>query len=86
MSEFQDAVAAELKHAYDKHGRNPWGRHEFYGVLKEEVDEIWDAIKQDLPMSEVLKEIAQVAAMCQRYAETGDRYAGKHPPIPIRVG
>ena len=40
-------IEYELIKAYDKHGRELWGRHEFYGVLKEEVDEAWDAIKAD---------------------------------------
>ena len=39
-------IELELDRAYSKHGRGLWGRHEFYGVLKEEVDEAWDAIKK----------------------------------------
>jgi len=78
------AVAVELDHAYTKHGREPWGRHEFYAILKEEVDELWDDIKADAPTDQVLKELVQVAAMCFRYAETGDRYRGEHPAIPRR--
>lgn len=74
-------ISAELDHAYAKHGRDPWGRHEFYGVLKEEVDELWDAIKSDAPMSDVLDELVQVAAMCFRYYETGDRYRGVPHPL-----
>ena len=70
---FRD-IGAELDRAYAKHGREPWGRHEFYGILKEEVDELWDAIKADAPQAEVLAELRQVAAMCFRYYETGDRY------------
>lgn len=79
------AIAAELDHAYLKHGRDPWGKHEWYGVLLEEVDELWDAIKRDLPREEVLREAVQVAAMVFRYIETGDRYTGAHPPIPTRT-
>ena len=68
-------IAAELDHAYEKHGSAQWGRHEFYGILLEEVDELWDAIKQNLPREELTKELIQVAAMCFRYIETGgDRY------------
>lgn len=72
--ELLSQVADELGHAYRKHGRQQWGRHEFYGILLEEVDELWDAIKCDLPQHEVEKELVQVAAMCVRYYETGDRY------------
>lgn len=64
----------ELERAYTQHGREKWGRHEFYGILKEEVDEVWDAIKNDLPIEELLPEIHQVIAVCLRYLETGDRY------------
>lgn len=78
------AIDAELAHAYKKHGAPAWGRHEFYAILKEEVDELWGAIRVDAPQEEVLKELTQVAAMCFRYLETGDRYRGPHPDIPIR--
>lgn len=71
---FFEDVTAELDHAYAKHGADLWGRHEFYGVLAEEVDEVWDAIKKDLPLDDVYKEAVQVAAMCLRFFETGDRY------------
>lgn len=82
---FINAMMAELRHAYEKHGSDPWGRHEFYGVLLEEVDELWDAIKKDDPIENVLKEAMQVAAVCLRYAETPDRYRGVHPlPLPCR--
>ena len=78
------AIAGELDHAYAKHGRDPWGRHEFYAILLEEVEELWAEIKADAPSEKVLAELRQVAAMCFRYAETGDRYRGEHPAIPTR--
>ena len=71
-----DAIEGELDRAYATHGAEPWGRHEFYGILKEEVDEMWDDIKGDAPLNDVAKEAIQVAAMCIRYIETGDRYQG----------
>lgn len=64
-------IDAELDRAYAKHGKEPWSRHEFYAILLEEVEELWDDIKADSPLHVVLKELVQVAAMCQRYAETG---------------
>lgn len=67
-------IAVELDRAYAKHGREQWGRHEFYGILKEEVDELWDNIKSDAPQEDVLEEAMQVAAMVFRYYETRDRY------------
>lgn len=72
--EFWTRVQMEINGAYRKHGAEPWGRHEFYAILKEEVDELWDAIKSDAPQQEVEAELVQVAAMCLRYYETGDRY------------
>ena len=69
-----EAISKELERAYSKHGRDQWGRHEFYAILKEEVDELWDAIKADHPQGQVVMEAIQVAAMCFRYLETRDRY------------
>lgn len=69
---FVGMITAELDRAYVKHGDEPWSRHEFYAILKEEVDELWDDIKADEPLDKLLKELVQVAAMCLRYAETGD--------------
>ena len=83
-SAFFEAMRRELDHAYEKHGAEPWGRHEFYAILLEEMDEVWEAIKHDDPVVDVLAEVVQVAAMCLRYAETGDRYQGSHPRIPMR--
>ena len=73
-------MADEVDRAYRKHGSAQWGRHEFYAILLEEVDEVWDAIKQDLPQDELIAEIVQVAAMCLRYTETGDRYRQPFQP------
>lgn len=71
---FFSSIGKELDRAYAKHGTQQWGRHEFYAILKEEVDELWDAIKQDLPTEDLESELLQVAAMCFRYYETRDRY------------
>lgn len=69
-----ERIAAELDRAYAKHGREQWGRHEFYAIIKEELDEVWDNIKADGRQDELANEIIQVAAMAFRYLETGDRY------------
>lgn len=68
--EFTRLVTIELERAYVKHGQTPWGRHEFYAILLEEVDELWNAIKADAPQDHLLSEIIQIAAMCYRYIET----------------
>ena len=79
------AITDELDRAYAKHGSAPWGRHEFYAILLEEVEETWEAIKSDEPLDRVAKEAVQVAAMCIRYLETGDRYQGAIPALSDRV-
>ena len=74
-----ESISKELDRAYSKHGRESWGRHEFYAILLEEVDELWDETKKGgtIPFDEDAhrKEIIQVASMCFRYLETGDRYS-----------
>lgn len=69
-NEFIGRTIRELEQAYNKHGNRPWTRHEFYAILKEEVDELWDAIKRDAPMEEIEKEMIQVSAMPLRFFET----------------
>lgn len=93
--QFLEAVVSEVERAYAKHGKLQWGRHEFYAILKEEVDEAWDDIKADAPQEKLMQEVVQIAAMCLRYAETGDRYrepevqcgqpAGDYPVNPQNV-
>lgn len=68
--ELVEKITLELDRAYSKHGRAPWSRHEFYAILLEEVDDLWDAIKKDAPQEDVMAELTQVAAMCFRYWET----------------
>lgn len=82
--ELLNTIVAEVERAYAKHGREPWSRHEFYGVLLEEVEETWEAIKADDAQDVVLAELVQVAAVCLRYAETGDRHRGDHPAPAVR--
>jgi NTP pyrophosphatase (non-canonical NTP hydrolase) len=72
-------IERALDEAYAKHGHGQWGRHEFYAILKEEVDELWDAIKRDEPQERIEEELVHIAAMCVRYFETGDRY---REPLP----
>jgi len=43
-------VVEALAHARTKHPRNYQARHHFYGVLAEEVDELWEEIKKDSPL------------------------------------
>lgn len=73
-SEFLEKMCSEVTRAYNKHGRRKWGRHEFYGIIKEEFDEMWAVIMADGPDEDLEAEMIQVAAMCLRFAETGNRY------------
>lgn len=73
-------ILEALKRAYAKHGRDQWGRHEFYGILLEEVDELWDAIKRDEPLERVVSEVIDILVVGIRYMETGDRHMG---PLPL---
>ena len=73
------SIEQELSRAYRLHGSLPWSRHEFHSIIREEFEEMWDAIKEDRPHEEVLLEAMQVAAMVFRYWETGERFAGKFP-------
>lgn len=56
----------ELRAARMKHRDNFHNLHEGYAVLKEEVDELWEAIKKNRPTEEVRAEAVQVAAMAIR--------------------
>lgn len=50
------------------YGRNYASHHEFYAVLKEEVEEIWEEIKKKKPdKKQIKKECIQVIAVCTRY-------------------
>lgn len=74
--DFVKLISAEAVSAVEKHGNAKWGRHEFYGILKEEVDELWEAIKKNHSQEKLEEELIQVAAVCLRYFATGDRRWG----------
>ena len=60
-------VHEELKSATKKFGafNSP---HEGYAIIKEEVDELWDAVKdKNLGYGDQRKECIQIAAMALRY-------------------
>jgi NTP pyrophosphatase (non-canonical NTP hydrolase) len=76
-SHVTELVLDELHHAYTKHGDEPWSRHEFYAILLEEVDELWDAIKRDEPLANVKAEAIQVAAVVVRFLDTDERHGFK---------
>jgi len=67
---FLKLMSDEVDRAIRKHGDDRWKRHEFYGIVLEEVEEMWDVIKTDGSTEHLLEEMVQVAAMCLRFAET----------------
>lgn len=60
------AVVKEVERAMELHAPIQT-RHEAYAVIKEELDEFWDAVKEKHPSpAEMGKELIQVAAMAVR--------------------
>lgn len=82
-SDFLSAVAAELVRAREKFGPLHTA-HEGYAVILEEVDELWEMVKlkqSTRSRSAMLRELVQIAAMCERTAEDLD-LAVEMGPIP----
>lgn len=57
----------EVYRAESLHGTAPWGRHEFYGILAEEFQEVQKAVFENQSDDELLTEIIQVMAVCARF-------------------
>lgn len=64
-------VTDELVRARSKN--NPFNSfHEGYAVLLEEVEELWEWVREkpkNRDKEEMTKEVVQIAAMCQRFYE-----------------
>ncbi len=60
-----DIMKAELRQATTKFG-SFHSTHEGYAVIKEEVDEMWDAIKNN-NLEDACREAIQVGAMAMRF-------------------
>ena len=68
---FLQMVHDELARARVAHGPIQTA-HEGWAVIFEELDEFWDLVrlkKEERDPAEMLKELIQTAAMCQRTAE-----------------
>lgn len=65
--EAMDMVMKEVTMAKSKYKKDFNSRHEAYGVLLEEVDELWDDVKADAEDGRDIMEAVQVAAMALRY-------------------
>lgn len=65
----QEAVAKslhELALAKEKWPAGFHSGHEGYAVIKEELEELWDAVKAD-DSAQARREVVQIAAMALRY-------------------
>jgi hypothetical protein len=61
---------AEAKRAEDKYKRPYASEHEFYGVLIEEIEELWDEIKKKDEIRDyelIKKECIQCISVIMRY-------------------
>lgn len=65
MTDVLDAVVLELASARRKFPAFHSG-HEGYAVIREELDELWDAVKRD-DIPHARREAVQVAAMALRF-------------------
>lgn len=67
---FPAMVKGELARARMVHREPLHSAHEGAAVIREEYDEFWDEVKRkDRNNLEMMKELVQLAAMCQRFAE-----------------
>lgn len=72
MTDYFKAVKEELEQATSRYGRfnSP---HEGYGVILEELDEMWDEIKFD-NVPKARQEAVQVAAMAIRFLMDSEKW------------
>ena len=52
------------------YGVAPWSKHEFYGILLESVDTLWEMLKNKAPDSMIEAQAIHVAAVIASYLET----------------
>ena len=75
LEEILELACNEMEKSFVKHGSAQWGRHEFYGILQEEIAELWDCLKTDSGKPMLEAEALQVIAVILRFLSTGDKYA-----------
>lgn len=60
------SIRKEMERAGEKHGSRFTSAHEAYGVMREELEEVWDAIRaKDIPHAKV--EAVQLAGVCIKF-------------------
>lgn len=74
LGEATEDAYREVLRAKDKHDQENFNSiHEAFAVLKEEVDELWEVVRDQKPSkSKLRKEAIQVAAMALRFASELD--------------
>jgi hypothetical protein len=60
-----ERIHVEVQRAIELHGPLS-GPHEGFAVIREELDELWDAVKRD-DLEDALEEAVQVGAMAVRF-------------------
>lgn len=76
--EIVEDIDKELLSSY-RHERTFASLHEAYGVILEELDEVWDVTKQkrrDRDAENLRKEFIQIAAMAIKVINSMDRFVG----------
>lgn len=73
-----EEIDTELSSA-KRHGESFYSLHEAYGVILEEVDEVWDVAKQkkrNRDRDALRKEFIQIAAMAIKAIHSMDSFVG----------
>ena len=83
IREIADLMVAEAERAERRHGPHSASHHSF-GVLMEEVDELWDEVKRD-DVDCANHEAIQVGAMAIRFIRESARWNGLEPKPMIKV-
>lgn len=78
MKGFLERVDEEVKRA-QKHGATFASLHEAYAVIGEEMDELWDIVRQkkrDRDPEKIREELVQIAAMAMKADESINAFWG----------
>jgi len=70
FTDIAELAAYEAIKVQEKYKRGFASQHEFYGVLMEEVEELWDEIKKketQYNRKHQVKEATQIIAVCMRF-------------------
>lgn len=71
-------VIEERRRQINKFGRQELSRTRFMHILMEEVGEVSNGVLNEMPISEVRKELIEVAAVAVQWVEEIDFYTAGH--------